>query len=797
LETIKGTISRIVYQSEESGFKVLKLKMVQGPVVTLTGEFGPEAIPGTQAHFHGDYKTHPKYGTSFKTSSYEIQHNAEEATAIQMFIDAIAPNIGKERSYLIVKHFGNATIDILDNEPERLVEVDGIGKISAQSLSEAWNQNRNRWKEIRQEYSLRAFLTSLGIKERRIRKILDYFGNGFQAEDSIRKNPYALTEIEGFGFTTADFIAKKLGIPDNDPLRLRSFVLYALDVICPSGGHLFLTTVEILTLVNDYAKNMVTRFLGKDILSLPDIEESTAGLVKDKLLINDGGLIYSRKYFDFERASASAIASILNKKSDLILLTKEYVNQHIEKFERENRLTLSDEQRQALHNFVEQKAFVITGGPGTGKTLILKAIVDLIKRLGLNLTCMTPTGISAKKLASTIDYDAYTIHRRLGFHGKDWAYGELMKFETDIVIIDEASMCDMETFYHMITAMKDRTHFIFVGDDNQLPSVGAGNVLRELINCDQIPVVRLEKIFRQDEASDIIKVAHRIKNGDTDLSLFKSDPEGDVFFIRENDIPKIEGFLIKLAQKFKDERRQFQILTPRNSGPLSVDVLNTTLQSVLNPPAPELTEIKCRDFILRRGDRIIIKKNDYENLIYNGDIGKVVAIGGGKVCIEIDGRSIDLSVDEIDEKIKLAYTISVHKSQGGEYNWVILPFINQFGKMLLQRNLLYTAITRAKEKVIIIGHGSALERAINNSSVYKRNTKLGERIKSCLQLRNTTDFSQIPQPEQQDSPTVQSPEEPPSSEGTEKFYPMDLTEDLANGKYQQSMMPFSAHETQT
>jgi exodeoxyribonuclease V alpha subunit len=754
--------------------------MAQGPVVTLTGEFGPEAVPGTRATFHGDYKTHSKYGTSFKISAYEIEHNAEEVTAIQMFIDAIAPNIGKERSHLIVSHFGQATIDILDNEPERLIEVEGIGKVSAKSLTDAWVENRERWKESRQEYSLRAFLNSLGIKERRVKRILQYFGCGLAAEEKIRQNPYMLTEIEGFGFTTADFIARKLGIPENDPLRLRSFIFYALNVLCPSGGHLFLSVTEITALANDYLKTMTTMFIGKEILVPSDIESSVGGLVTDELLINDHGNIYAKRYFNLERSSASAITTILNKESDLIFLTKEYVDNHIENFERENQLTLSDEQRQALHYFVEKKVFVITGGPGTGKTKVLQAIVSLIKHLGLNLTCMTPTGISAKRMAATIDYDAYTIHRILGFRGNEWTFGELMKFETDIAIIDEMSMCDMETFYHLVTAMRDRTHLIFVGDDNQLPSVGAGNVLRELINCGQIPVVKLEKIFRQDEASDIIKIAHRIKNGDTDLSLFKSDPEGDVFFIRENDLSKIEKFLISLAQKFKDEKRQFQIITPRNDGPLSVNMLNETLQGILNPPAPELTEMRCRDFVLRRGDRVIVRKNDYENLIFNGDIGKIIAIGGGKICIDIDGRAIDLSIEEVDEKIKLAYTISVHKSQGGEYNWVILPFINQFGKMLLQRNLLYTAITRAKKKVIIIGHGSALERAINNSSVHKRNTRLGERIKLCLQMRNEsngcTDFSQILPTEPADSLNVQSQKEQSLPE-VQKFYPMASIED--------------------
>jgi exodeoxyribonuclease V alpha subunit len=736
LETLNGTISRIIFQSEQSGFKVLKLKLTEGPVVTATGEFGPEIIPGTVAHFHGDYKTHAKYGSSFRVSSYNIQHNAEEVSAIQMFLDVIAPNIGKERSYMIVSHFGKATIDILDYEPDRLTEVEGIGKVSADSLVKAWSENRDRWKELRQEYSLRAFLNTLGIKERRVKKILAHFGSGIEAERTIQENPYILTTVEGFGFTTADFIAKKLGIPDSDPLRLKSFILYCMDVECPYGGHLYFDKTEILEHINKYSKENLTTFLDKPEIVLADISALISKLVEENLLVEENEIIYSRKCYKYEKDSATMLSTILSKPSDLILLTKEYVDNHISSFEKENGITLSDEQRRALHYFVEKKVFVITGAAGSGKTLTLRAIVSLIRRLGLRLTCMTPTGISAKKLASTIDYEAYTIHRRLGFRGNEWTYNENAKFDTDIVIVDESSMIDQEVFYRMLSALKDRVHIIMVGDHNQLPSVSAGNVLRELINCGQIPTIKLEQIFRQDEASDIIKVAHKIKNGDSDLSSFKSDPEGDVFFIRENSIEKIENFLIRLVQKFKDEKRLFQIITPRNSGPLSVDLLNTVLQNILNPASEALNEIKCRDFILRKGDRIVVRKNDYENMIYNGDIGKVISIAGGKICIDIDGRFIELSIDEIDEKIKLAYAISCHKSQGLEYPYVILPFINQFGKMLLQRNLLYTAVTRAKKKIIIIGHGSALERAINNSSVYKRNTKLGERIILCLQKKN-------------------------------------------------------------
>jgi exodeoxyribonuclease V alpha subunit len=299
-------------------------------------------------------------------------------------------------------------------------------------------------------------------------------------------------------------------------------------------------------------------------------------------------------------------------------------------------------------------------------------------------------------------------------------------------------MVDQEVLYRLLCAMKTRIHLILVGDDNQLPSVGAGNVLRELINSNCIPVVRLEQIFRQNEASDIIKVAHKIKNGDTSLDLFRSEPSADVFFYRENDLTKIEDLVIKLATKFKNERRLFQIITPRNEGPLSVNNLNEILQKILNPPMEGLAEIKCFNFTLRRGDRVMVRKNDYENNIFNGDIGKVINIIGGYITVQIDGRNVQLTIEEINEKIKLAYSISVHKAQGMEYPLIILPFINQFGKMLLQRNLLYTAITRAKEKVIIIGHGSALERAINNSSVYKRNTKLGWRVQCLLKTKKNS-----------------------------------------------------------
>jgi ATP-dependent exoDNAse (exonuclease V) alpha subunit len=1124
METLKVTITKIIFSNDGTGFKVLNTRTLAGKNLIVTGEFGPEIIPESIVSFHGDFKSHPKYGHQFKAYNYTMEHNAQELASIRLFLDNVAASIGPERSEAIIAYFGMETLSVIEHQPDRLTEVPGIGKVLAAAVKNAWQENREKWAEERVVYSLRAFLGSLGLRERKIKKILAFFGGReSNAENYIKKNPYCLVELDGFGFTTVDFIARKLGIPEDSQDRLKAFVLYLLDVVCPSNGHLFLTNLEIVEQIKKYCDENNTKFLDREITDFEVFQTVRELVSENKIIFDHDKYVYSKRQYDFERNSATLLTSIMEEKSDLIFLTKEKISGYIEVFEHEHGMVLSEEQKEALYYFAEKKVFVITGLPGTGKTTVLKAVVTLAHSLGLTLTCMTPTGIAAKKLSGVIQYDAYTIHRRLGFKGGLWTYNELNQYHTDVVIIDESclpykqfvdlpdgtrkyigeivnqklkikvlsynlktkkvepkevigwfkyprrtklyeiklskaknrerqrilrctgkhkihtssgkipaselkkgdlvlirgnflnyfqksfllgsilgdayisnkksgrnikfvhgqsqekyikfksklfncrgittvrggykprkllltcntvifddldeiydytypkgkrtitkkwlnqineiglaawymddgglsrqknkknghfsycallhtegfskkennkikiwlrdwwdltstlckngrghyyirldckssivfwkiiapwtissmaykfpkasdtntefltgflkkypqafkpkfkffknlnnnilvqpypiqeikrffpkgnqrknvydicvkdnhnyfsnnvlvsnSMVDQEVFFRLLSALRKRTHIILVGDHNQLPSVGAGNVLRELISSGQVPTVRLEKIFRQEEASDIIKASHRIIHGNTNLELFKNDPKADIYFMRIREIPEIERIVVALADKFKAERREFQIITARNTGPLGIESLNNILQVALNPPTPHLNEIKVGNFIIRVGDRVIVKKNDYENDIFNGDIGKVISIAGGKVLIKTDDKLVELSVDEVVEKIKLAYGITVHKSQGLEYKTIILLFINQFGRNMLQRNLLYTALTRAKKKVIVIGHGSAIERAIENTSVIRRNTLLGERIKTCLNQKKNPSLSTLP-----------------------------------------------------
>lgn len=735
METLVGSIYRVLYESTENDFKVFMIRQKDNSVIRITGEF-PVLLPGAKIEVHGNYKTHHKYGLAFKSEAHTFDYDKSSAHSVSLYIQSIAKWVGPERSMAMAKYFGDSLQEVIEKTPERLVEVEGVGEKVASSLVEAWEFNREM-KDIK------IFLHSLGLTDLKIKRLIGQFGA--ESETILKGNPWILCQ-HGFGFTTCDHIAIKLEKDMGDTLRYQQFVIYVLNQSLNSG-HLFLFPQQIVDAFNRYNSKATTPFKKGD-LTIEEIAPHIKKLVEGAYIVNEGNRIYGLDSYFYETESARLLAKISTTKANQRLEGVD-VEGFILRYEQQHGISLSDAQKDAIRSFVKEKVMVITGYPGTGKTTLVKAIVQIMKERGLSFELLTPTGIASKKLGMTVGCDAYTIHRRLGYKGKTWDCNALNKYSTDVIVCDELSMVDMEVFYRLISALFSGTHLIFVGDNDQLPSVGPGYVLKELIDSGSFKTIRLDFIFRQDKCSDIIKEAKKIRDGDADLSLFKKDKMADIWHIQEKDPDKIEKTIIRFATQLKDsnkvkkEKMYFQIITPRNEGPLSVSTLNTALQAALNPPDKDKKEITLNHTIIRKGDRVLIRKNNYELGVFNGDIGKVSFITPGQVVVDLDdlygeSKRVEIPITIADDMIKLAYCLTIHKIQGSEYPLVIIVLIKAHGAMLLQRNLLYTAITRAKKKVVILGQASAIESSILNDKIQKRNTLFAERIKLWMQGKGTS-----------------------------------------------------------
>lgn len=727
METLTGTICKVVYTSLENDFKIFEIRRSDRSVIKIKGEF-PVLLMGAKVQVHGKYESHHKYGLSFKSDAHSFDFD-NSAKSVAIYIMSIAKWVGHERAEALANKFGTQLEEIIEKTPEKLTEVEGVGEKVAASIVEAWEMNRSL-KDIK------IFLYGLGLSDFRVKKILGIFG--IDTEDILKRNPWMLC-FHGFGFTTCDFIANKLNKTMKEPDRYKYYILHTLRE-CNSYGHLYLSPSQILDAFNKYNKSATFIFKTGD-MTIEDIAPHIRSLVAEGLILNDNNRIYEITNFFYENESARLLMKLASNREPCNLDGVD-IEEYIKQYELSNGpdFHLSEAQREAVRVFVTEKVLVITGGPGTGKTTLTKALVRLMLLNGMQFELLTPTGISAKKLGNTAGHGAYTIHRRLGYKGDMWDYGAMCKYPTDVVIVDETSMVDMEVFYRLVSALYSRTRMIFVGDNDQLPSVGPGSVLKELINSGEIKVIRLEHIFRQAKHSEIIEAAKRIRDGNTDLSLFKNDKFADVWHIRMSDPDKIEETIVNFSQQFKEiaktrgENAGFQIITPRNEGPCSVDSLNKALQEALNPKSDDKKELTIGKTIIRKGDRVMIKKNNYQLDVFNGDVGKVSFITLDNVVVDVEdffdkSRRVEIPIKIADEMLRLAYTISIHRSQGLEYPFILIPFIKAHGTMLLQRNLLYTAITRAKKKVIVIGQSSAIESAIANDKMQKRNTLFSDRLK--------------------------------------------------------------------
>lgn len=734
MQSVRGVINRVVFSSESSDFKVFHLRRKDRSVISVTGEF-PHLVLGATIEVHGDYKTHPKYGVGFRADAFTHTHDGS-AGGMHLYLQSIAKWIGPERSATLVKHFGSDLERVIEQEPDRLAEIEGIGSKIATNIVEAWQNNRSL-KDVQ------IFLHDLGLSTAKVRKILSSFGP--DSESVLKENPWRLLD-HGFGFSTCDSIAEKLGMDRGSDLRWRSLVLHALRQ-CSSSGHLFLTLPEIAAAFNSY--NRASSWPLKDgEIPVDEIRGHIGDLVTDGCAVVDGNRVYDLSLFFYENESARLLHKVMSTE-DKLKLESVKGEEFITKYENIESIQLSSAQKEAIRSFLTEKVLIITGGPGTGKTTIVKGLVTILKILNASFELLTPTGISAKRLGTTSGCQAYTIHRRLGYKGNKWDYNAVVKYPTQAVIVDESSMVDQEVFYRLLSALHPTTKLVFVGDNDQLPSVGPGSVLRELITSGSMKTIFLDKIFRQDNQSEIIKAAKRIRDGDIDLSLFKRDRAADIWFIPDKDHDRLEKMVVKFASEIMvhnrtaADKKHFQIITPRNDGPLSVDSLNTALQAALNPASSNKKEFMVGRTIIRKGDRVIIRKNNYDLEVFNGDIGKVAFVTPDHITVDVEDysnvtRRVDIPMKIVDEMVKLAYAVTVHRAQGMEYPLVILPFVKAHGKMLLQRNLLYTAVTRAKRKVIVLGQASALEQAIANDKIQKRNTMFSERIRSWTQGQGTT-----------------------------------------------------------
>ncbi|MFC2084853.1 ATP-dependent RecD-like DNA helicase [Bacteroidota bacterium] len=694
---INGIVKNYIYYNDENGYSVIKFEDK-----TIVVGILPKFVNGDNLELSGKWTNHPKFGKQFKVENYKVIYPTNETGIIKYLGSGLIKGIGEKTANRIVTKFGKETLEIIENDINKLLEVEGIGQKKLEDIKKGW-QEQQRIKEVM------LFLQSHGISTAYSLKIFKTYGDN--APEIIRKDPYQLVQdIWGIGFKTADDIAKKFGFTDNDPSRIKAGVKF---------------------LLLEYSKN------GHTYVPQPDLIESCSQLLNfelsysdrlfnemeiEKLIIIERGRVYLSELFFAERKIESSIENMLSIRTNL---TPQY-KRIIQLIERK----YSKEQLEAIKLSMELNFLIITGGPGTGKTTTLKGIIDIFKNQKKKILLAAPTGRASKRMTEVIGLKARTIHRLLDFNPSDnsFGYNKFNRLDTDLLIIDELSMIDTYLMYHLITAINEKTKVIFVGDADQLPSIGPGNILRDLIESEKIPCITLNKVFRQAETSNIIVNAHKINSGE--LPVLKQEKITDFIFFEETNNSIIQEKILhlckfELPERLKlDPRNDIQVISPMYKGAVGVNELNFKFQQHLNL-SPVIFTKGERTF--KANDKIMQLRNNYEKGVFNGDIGYLIGYNNEKKMLNatFNDRIVQYSVDEVDE-ITLAFAITVHKSQGSEYPCVIMP-ITVSHYIMLQRNLFYTAVTRASKLFILFGTKRAVAIAVKNNKVERRFTTLFKR----------------------------------------------------------------------
>ncbi|MBS0603922.1 MAG: ATP-dependent RecD-like DNA helicase [Verrucomicrobia bacterium] len=704
MEEIYGYIDSIVFAESEKGFTVAKLKEPKKKDPTWIVGIMPSVQPGETIRCRGGWKIHPEYGQQFEVKSFELQAPTD-LLGIQKYLESgMIKGIGPVYAERIVKTFGLDTLDVIDKSPDRLLEVSGIGGKRVDRIKACWLEQRS----IR---DVMIFLRGHGVSPSYAQKIFKTYGD--RSIEKVRSNPFQLAkEIHGIGFRTADSIAQGIGIPPDSPARIDAGIEHTLWELS-NDGHVCYPLNELVPEV-------------EAILQVPreSIEKRILALVENQDLVKENDTVWVKPLFLTEIGIARELARLSQSPCRIRSVQ---VDKAIHWVQQQLKIELAPEQKIAVGLGVQEKLLIVTGGPGTGKSTITKAILSITEKISSRIILAAPTGRAAKRMSEITGKKASTIHSLLEI---DFATGKFKRnkdnpLSCDLIIVDEASMIDTQLMNHLLKAIPSEARAIFIGDIDQLPSVGPGNVLKDIIQSERVGVIQLKKIFRQAAGSMIITNAHRINQGEfPDLTY---NPRGDFQFIEAEDPEELVKIIVDLVAHRLPKSHRFhrfddiQVLSPMKRGLIGSENLNTVLQQQLNPsPTPLFRMGRC----FHVGDKVMQIRNNYEKEVYNGDVGKIIEIDLSEQTLKVvfDGKIVPYDFIEMDELV-LAYAVSIHKYQGSECPCVIIPVHTSHFKLLF-RNLLYTGLTRGKKRVVFVGTKKALAIAIRNEEVLKRHTGL-------------------------------------------------------------------------